>query len=417
MTEVLPVEAPDISPESLTGAAELPLDGELIDIYKQKFHAVEPPSEYQMPQDYQYAGRTLSVNDPDSPYNSEDLQYEFVNQLTLNACDHTWWVSAANSLHNNAANPADAEHVTLAAKHTVEVVYRGQHTGQQYEVYELGTPQVASDPEAAQAVFDSLELIDQFTGGALAADPQLPGIVLVNDIRFRNNPSGREEILGIATDDKIVINVGGVKAKAGSMGVDYRELLAATTVHELLGHELESHVHGLTGRYFPQHFKYSHERQEGEIFTDVHRRIEAKDPDRSASQPVREYGQVSPEEDFATSVDSMVSHAMGWDETTTDHLPNWKSQPDEYRSELVLGLMDEAARRAHERYGSANPGVVGGELDFERNDVGEIVAAVPARRLEVLTVDGATAIRQEIDANVRRQIPTGVFEIYNDNIV
>lgn len=405
--------------ETLTTSSEQQQDPErlatgdaLRAIYSAKFAEMELPTEYQMPQDYRYGDQVFSISDAASPMSAEEVHQEFITQATREAYAGSWWVSVSKTLKNYAADPAQAHDIQLAAKHTLDIVYDGKPTDQRYEVFEIG--EAEPDPAASAIIFDTLKLIDQASGGALAANPNRPRVILSNGIRMVENPNGEGEALGFADPSIVLINTSGLRDVAERNGTNFHELLAVTTVHELLGHGLERAVMQNTGRYFPQYFNYSSAHTSGEMFNQVHDTIEPKDAVHAGSQPVREYGRVSPSDDLATSVDAVVGKAMGWDKST-DKYPRMRSETDAYRRDLVMQLMDTAADNAS-KY-DANPGIVGSEIRYLTDDAGKVVGVEPARKLETTTTSGPEAIKQEIDAQVQKQKPNGIFVIYDEDIM
>ena len=317
----------------------------------------------------------------------------------------------AERVKRYAADPSQSKGARFTAKHTLDIIYDGKPTDQRYEVFEIG----GTDPDlaASKTVFDTLTLIDQFSGGALAADLNRPRIVLSNGIRLIDNPNGGGEGLGFANPSFIFINVSGLREKAVQVGADFHKLLAVTAVHELLGHGLERNVMGDTDEYFSQYFNYSSEKSAGSLFKSIHNSIKSKDNLHAESQPVREYGRVSAGEDAATSVDASVGEAMGWNESTNKY-PRMSSKVDSYRRDLVLQLMDMAAANVA-KY-DANPGFVGSEVQYTTNGVGVIVAE-PVRKIEIRSVNGQEALQQEIAKQVQKHTPGGVFIINNEDIM
>lgn len=411
MTETLTAEAPATSFEQQQNPGTLPTGDELRRFYDQQFAEMELPSQYQLPQDPRYADRIFSVEDEDSPMSPEVIRQEFIAQATREAYGSSWWVHLSNFLKQYAVDPTQAGAIHLAAKHTLDIVHDDKPTDQQYEVFEVGDEE--PDATASTVVFDTLQLVDQFSGGAIAANPKRPKIVLGNGIRLQENPNGEGEGLGFTNSEVIFINTSGLREVAARHGASFNELLAVTTVHEVLGHDLERTVMKDTGRYFPQFFDYSWDRSGGEIFKSVHTDIKPKDTSHAESQPVREYGQVSASEDFATSVDAVVAKSMDWTGSTNKY-PRMRSEVDAHRRDLVIKLMDEAALAASKH--DANPGIVGSEVRYVEDEYGQI-AVEPARQLHITTVSGQEAARQEIDKQVQGQRPGEVFVVYDEDIM
>lgn len=405
MTETLMSMPEQKTPESLI------MGNELRATYKAAFTNMEPPTTYQMPQDMRYGDHIFSVQDVDSPLSPAELQNEFIAQSAREAYNDSWWVGMGN-LQQYVADPIQAANPRLAAKHTLDIEYNGIPTGQQYEVFEVG--EVEPDSATCQILFDTLNLIDQASGGALAADPRCPRVVLVNGMPFVHNPYGEGEALGFADDRMVLINTSGLHKIAERTGASFHELLAVTTVHEVLGHALERNVMHRAGQYFPEYFHYSSDQSPGQMFKSVHSSIQPKDDSHANSQPVREYGRVDAAEDLATSVDATVSEAMGWTGSTAKY-DRTASTPDAYRRDLVMQLLDNAATAAS-KY-DANPGIVGSEFSYITNDQGEVTSVKPAREMRVTTIDGARAMQQEIADQIQKHAARENLVIYNDDIM
>jgi hypothetical protein len=292
----------------------------------------------------------------------------------------------------------------------LDVSYDGKATDQKYEVFEVG--EAEDDPEITSVVFETLNLIDQATGGAMAIDQNRPRIILSHGIPLRESPNSGAEGLGFANDQMIYLNTSGLQRVAKEHGGDFHELVSVVLVHELLGHGLERRVMGETGKYFPQHFEYSDEKVAGSVYKSVHAKITPKEGSHEGSRPVREYGQVNPSEDVATSVDSLVAKAMGW---KTDKYPRFMSDADEYRYELVMRLMEKAAAVAGGR--KENPGFIGSEVRYTTDEQDGHVAVEPARKLLPTTLYGADALRAEVAKQVDKFRPKGTFVIHDENLV
>jgi hypothetical protein len=298
-----------------------------------------------------------------------------------------WWYGVQNSLRYNSVEEIDE--IQIAAKHTADIEVNGTKEPDQYfEIYEIGEQK--ADKDSLNTVFETLRLIDQFSGGLLAADPKRPKVILGNDIRLKRN-NGGDELKGFATDSFVFINMTGIAESANQVNADYQEILAATVIHEILGHSLEI-LTTKSGAYFKEHFDYSEDKTAGEHFDSIHASITAKDASKSDSKPVREYGALNSAEDLATTVDATVSEALGFGKSTSK-VTKFASKPDEYRKQLAIELMNRAADQAKEYKNT--PGFVGSEINYTANDNGELKVN-PVRELKISSVSGEAAVQDEI---------------------
>ncbi len=394
-------------------ASGVPPQGDALrSVYRLEFGSLDLPSSYRVTDNYPEANVVLANEGDDSNYDLQELRNVFVSQASWKAYRDSWWANTSLRLKELGADPEQADNFPIAAKHTLDIVVDGNRTGQGFDVFEVGEPE--EDREAIATAFETLKIIDQFSGGLLAADPDRPSVILSNGIRLGQNREGGE-YGGAAFPGGVVVNMPALKEMAREAGADFYALLSVVIVHEALGHGLERLVKGDSGRYFPEHFKYSYKRVPGEIFDDVHESVVARDALMAASsQPIREYGKTAPSEDFATSVDAAVAEVMGWDKGVAA-LPRFNSSPDAYRTELVLRLMQEAADIA-KKYGYT-PGIVGSEVRYVTGPDGNLAGVEPARKVEVTTVAGEQAVREEIDKMVAKYSPGSEFIVSPGDLV
>jgi hypothetical protein len=386
----------------------LPSGDALHDIYRLEFTSLDLPDTYQTTSDYHEANVTYAGPNPDI----QQLRDSFVSQAAEKAYNDSWWQRASEALKAHGADPEVADNLVVAAKHNLSVVVDGKPTNQGFEVFEVGERE--ADEGAVKTVFDTLRLIDQYSGGLLAADPDRPCIALANGIRLGQNRTGGEKG-GIAAPGAVVINMSALKDIAKEADADLHELLAIVIVHEVLGHSLERlTMNGKTGLYFARHFDYSNNRVPGKIFEGIHESIQPKEAAKNGSQPVREYGKVNAAEDFATSVDAVVAQAMGWS-STADKMPRFQSEVDTHRSDLAIGLMQNAARLAlkHEH----THGFVGSELRYITDAKGRAVGVEPARKFEVTSFYDDGIVQREIENMVAKYDPGNEFIVTEGDLV
>lgn len=326
------------------------------------------------------------------------LQHLYADQAAQKASKDAWWIRMSSALQDLGADRETADTAPLVERHDIAVTVEGKDTGQGFEVFEIGEKE--QDEEAVGAVFSALETVDQFSGGLLAASSDKPRIVLLNDVKLGQN-NGGGETGGAAIPGVVLLNMPALKEMARESGADFHALVATSTVHEILGHDLERLTQSRTGTYFSQHFNYSREREKGEIFDEVHVSVNPKD-ETLHSHPVREYGKVNASEDFATSVDAAVATAMGWSEDIKN-LPRFASTEDAHRTELALELMQKAAEAALQY--DHTPGIVGSEIRFRTDEQGKVMRAEPLRKMEITTTPGDVALKQEVQKLISEYTP------------
>jgi hypothetical protein len=320
------------------------------------------------------------------------IRDEYEQRNIDQALSHSWWTRLTEDLKQHGLDPEQADTLQITAKHTADIVVDGeQQVDQSFEVFEVG--ETPAEKGSLETTFNTLRLLDQFSGGLLAANPNRPKILLGNDTRLAKNNSG-VEVAGTADAEYIFINTSSIAEKAAQVGADEHEVLAAVIIHEMLGHGLERLVEGEAGTYFKKHFNYSKQHVEGKFFDSIHESITPKDDSKYGSEPVREYGRVNAAEDLATSVETTVGEALGLN-NSTNKIETTKGNTDSYRTELVMGLMDTAAQQAL-KYRNT-PGIVGSELRYLHDDEGNLTGVEPARKFDIKTVSGEVAIREEVE--------------------
>lgn len=267
----------------------------------------------------------------------------------------------------------------LAASHTVEAIHNGQPTGQKYEIFEFGDTEI--DPIVVGAISKALELTDQYSGGYLSTPDG--GVRIILDT-YDRTVNAKYNAFVIRGTDIVYLNLTKIRESCIQAGVPLDEGIRQTVIHEVLGHRLEHSMEGYRGmhaRYFEYYFSYSLERESGILISDIHSSVTSHDPAHAESQPVREYGRRSPGEDLATTVDAIVTDAEGWQSAMEGG-----SEVDEYRRDIALTLMGQAATRAYQH--PYTPGFVGSELRYYHDENGIPISADPARYLKLTTRKG-----------------------------
>lgn len=330
----------------------------------------------------------LDLEDP-------EIRQEAVRSCAVNlAKDATrcsWWCGINDDLKFLKGEEPTTDEAAIFAKHSFIPAVDGVRMKDGYDVYEMGAPSNEADIET---VANAMNIIDQYSGGALVRSR----VVLVSGM------SNKGECLGANTKDATYLNMRDIHELADSTGVNPSDILATALVHEVLGHGLERWRFGDVDMLFPEHFEYSEDFTPGDIFSVIHTAIRAKDEAHSHSQPMREYGAVAPSEDLATSVDATVSKAEGWDTTP---IPRFVSTIDEYRRDIVMQLMVEAAEMVGST--SGNPGFVGSEIRYIKDGEGHVIGSGPARTIEHIVINAQTAIEQEAEEITTRLMPHEVI--------
>lgn len=333
--------------------------------------------------------------DVENPEVRKEALRSCVVNIANNARFCSWWCDIKGSLKQLKDEEPSSNEMMIFAKHTFTPTVDGAVMQVGYEVYEMGAP---SDETDIEIVANTLNIIDQYSGGALVGSR----VVLVNDMSNR----GSDESLGINSERATYLNIKAIHELAESSGVSPSDILATALVHELLGHGLERWRFGDAGVLFPEHFEYSEDFTEGDIYKAIHTAIRAKDEAYQLSQPVREYGAVTPAEDLAASVDAEVAKAENWQ---TGPIPRLASKTDEYRRDLIMQMMGEAAEMVNR--GAGNPGFVGAEIRYIKDNKGNVVGSGPARTLEHTVVDAQTAIKQEMEDIASKFIPQEIIVV------
>ena len=381
-------------PDVLT-PGQLPTQAEIAELYAEQVAQQETPT-VRAARPGEKADITRAVYDPRSIDTILQDPAGLVESYVKTHEPTPWWQHLNDSLRDAGVTSEALSTLEITAKHSADVVVDGKpQAGQAFDVFELGQPdEPRADEASLQTVFNTLQQIDQFTGGLLAADPDRQKILLGSGIDMHAN-NGGDEFKGFANTNYAFINLDAIQDSAEKTGVDAQEILAAVVIHEILGHGTELLTHGSAGRYFEQHFHYSNERASGTHFDSVHETVTAKDPAHADSRPVREYSRLNAAEDLATSVDASVAEALDLKQSV-DALPVMRSTPDAHRRDLILQLMDQAAQNA--RTYENTPGISGAELRYVTNEQGKVTGVEPARKLEINTTDGQTAVQQEVQS-------------------
>jgi hypothetical protein len=85
---------------------------------------------------------------------------------------------------------------------------------------------------------------------------------------------------------------------------------------------------------------------------------------------------------------------MGWSRTT-NKLDRFRGKVDSYRRDLVIKLMQAAAKNAS-KY-EATAGDVATEIEYEYDNNGEAIAIKPKRKYIAETTPGTEAVRNELN--------------------
>ncbi len=376
------------SPESSVPEIVLPKVGELEPIYRSAFENVPLPADFSYTEQFSESNVTCNVDDP----TIVDVQNAFRAQATSKAVRDTWWVKASHSVRPSAVSPEQFDDLVLWAKHTLEVTTQGDKTDQYFEVYEVGTS--GADDETRDSVFNTLKTIDQLSGGLSSADAARQSVVLSVGIPMKSNNGSDGEIYGAATDGLIYLNIDHIRRTALEAGVSYPELLSVVLIHEKLGHGLEYLTMGRSGKFLTDYFTYTQPNSRGALYDRIYGQVQPIDPEQSGSHPVREYGQVNPAEDLATSVDATYADAFAYTQTT-DAVPKLRSEIDGYRRDLTLRFFQSAAAKAKMLYPDT-PGFVGSEIGTDGKEL---------RQLRLKTLYGQDAINDDIEKMVRSLTP------------
>ena len=241
------------------GEEFLPVDDKLRELYELEFASLDMPTTYRLTDNYSEA----NVVDANEHITIEELQDFYVSYATERACEDSWWTDVSRMVREHSTEPNQADRVKMVAKHTVETLIDDSPNGQSFEVYEFGEKE--EDRQAVEVVLDTLQLIDQFSGGLMSSDPNRPRIVIGNGVSLQQNHGGGE-ISGVASRRFVYLNMPQIREIAKEHDADFHQLLAVVTVHEVLGHALERSMKNYTGLYFGDHFDYSGTKVKGEIY-------------------------------------------------------------------------------------------------------------------------------------------------------
>lgn len=390
------VQLTNTGESGIEDTAILPHGDELRERYRQEIVALNLPNKVRFAHEGESPNTVLPVSKwtPQS-HSLPDIQLvheEFIKERVAVAelATYSWWLKLRRDLTELAHEDNKEEPVLrLNKKYVQEITYDGVPIDQYNEIYEVGDP--IADRKIVTTVFHVMHLIDQLSGGLVAADiPNRMRIVLSNGYKLESN-NGGDEVKGFAEPGLAVLNISGMRETANRAGIDVYQLVSDILVHEVLGHGVEMHMYGTYWRHFEQYFEYSNERVKGEIFQDIHKSIT---PIESGivSHPVSEYGYRNCMEDLATSMAASVSRPMGWTDVT-DKLDTTKSTPDSYRRDLSIDLLEAAAQKAHRMY-DKTPGFIGSELIVDQN--GMICEQGPRRSYRVISILGSVAVEEEI---------------------
>lgn len=347
------------------------------------------------------SGLVLLEAPPTVPLNSAQKQAirdQFINETTEGLSEHAWWSKTEELLISYGEDPQNAhDALKLRTAHHFNV-FTKEGTQGRYEVMECGdTEESKLSEEEKIAITETLRIIDQFSGGSLTERPEARRIITVHSkMPHPNDPD--QDVSGIAFGYGTILNLREIRRLAAAEGVEVGTMLGVILVHEVLGHQLERQSpHGI-GQAFREHFNYSEARKSGDMFDGIHEEITPKDSANAQSRPVREYGYVSPAEDFATTADAMVSDAVGWAKDI-EHVERSASVNDPYRAEIVLKVMDQVARAMHEKHG-VGVGYVGSPIEYQEGASG--LEVVPGRTLIHSEVPIETVIQDQVSQLLHR---------------
>lgn len=329
--------------------------------------------------------------DGQSPSGKQKIQRLFLNETSGNRAAASWWAETEKSLVRSGVVPEEARKaITLRRAHEFTVLTPEGPAGF-YEVMECGDSEEAQITEDEMAaIVKTLEVIDQFTGGALVNSPNRRRIITAA-VNIPHPQNRAEGVAGVAYQNGTLLNLREIRRLAGEYQLEVGVMLGVVLVHEQLGHQLERFAKNGTGKVFPEHFDYSEEKVAGKFFHKIHKSITPRDKANTESKPVREYGYVNPAEDFATSVDAAISEAMGWDYETANERSS--SIPDRHRSDIIMGLMDDVAKAAKKKYGQGT-GFVGSPVSYVEGPSGP--EATPGRTLAHSTKPTERVIEEEV---------------------
>lgn len=336
------------------------------------------------------------------PLNSAQKQAirdQFINETTERLSGHAWWSKTEELLVSRYGEDPQKAHdaLKLRTAHKFNVITKEGVQGR-YEVMECGdTEESKLSEEEKIAIIETLRIIDQFSGGSLTDHPEASRIITVHSkMPHPNDPD--QEVSGIALRYGTILNLREIRRLATAEGVEVGTMLGVVLVHEVLGHQLERQSSEGIGNTFQEYFDYSKARMSGNMFDGIHEQITPKDPANAQSRPVREYGFVSPAEDFATTADAMVSDAVGWAKDI-EHVERSASVNDPYRAEIVLKVMDQVARAMHEKHG-VGVGYVGSPIEYQEGASG--LEVVPGRTLIHSEVPIETVIQDQVSRLIQR---------------
>lgn len=392
------------NPEITKPLNTLPTGAALKELYALEFQSVELPVDYRVIERELPNSIQIDLAEPGDVFSPEQLKDKFLDQAPTKAYKNSWWADMSRVLEKKGANAELADNLQLNRKHVIEMQYDRQSTGLSYELFEVG--EAIDDPDITKTAIDTIQFIDQMTGGFMAADDRRYKLVLGNGISMAKK--GERQIAGYADDKLAYINLEGLKNTAALHNIAVHEILAAVIVHEILGHGLERRIHGWTGIHFTRHFDYSDERTDGDHVKNIHAEVTPKDPTRTNTQPVREYGRYNPAEDLATATEAAYINAF--DLKDPNKIPSYATTPDSYRTELVMEMMEQAARMAAGQNGS--PGFLGSELSYKTDPETGQQALGPRKSALVHTLDGQEAVQDEIEKVVKLCTPNKEIAVY-----
>lgn len=331
----------------------------------------------------------------------QQVHRDYVEYKVGEAEDAAWWITLQENVKTQ--NPP-----VVKSKHVIEVQHGNEPTQDHYDIFEVGDGDI-TDSER-EAIFETVKLIDQFTGGYFSGDKHRKPIVVGSGLKMKNAHGTQEQMVGGFDERNMTfINIDMIRQEGIDWNLDPNTLLKVILVHEVLGHGVEKEVEEYSGDQFRRLFDYSVEKIEGDMFM-RHVSVTPKTIGVQTS-PVREYGYANGSEDRATTVDASMAKIMGWD-TEANQSPRSRSVPDEYRWSEAFVLLEYLAEMAAGENGK--PGIVGCAIGQD-TETGNMV---PLRTFRSHTIDGSEAAELEMkkvidackaDTELIVQVDTPIF--------
>lgn len=346
------------------------------------------------------------ADDPDKYSDDQiiaQLEQHFRGKTQSNA-EFTWWNRLARSIDKRRVG-GSGDRVT--ANEMTEMIVRRVHEFEPgsdrenngyYQLIECGGAEESelTDEELA-AIESTLGYIDQFSGGALALDPNLRRIVTTS---IEANDDHKNDG-GFANNAGFVLHINVLRQIAEEQKVDSSVAIAQVLWHEMLGHGTDRLVAGENKAVFDDYFRYSTDKVVGheDWSFGAHESVAPIDPGAVTSGPARPYGYLNSKEDFATAVESLAARIH---ETKDDisHSEKFSVRPDAYRDELMLEIFDQAARSA-QGSNQNNADFLGVGAPIMRQETPDGPRYVNARHLNRHQINAGQFMEQEAETFVQ----------------